>query len=200
MVNKQKYSSTIKARPLFYVETKKLSRLVLKGFNEVELLQKVVDENIFQVKTPRRRREIASTISSRLKVLDHFLLEKIITANLETGKVLVLYAILKTDRLFYEFMNEVFYEKHLVMDMFLTDRDFSSFFETKRQQSETVDNWREYTFYKLTQVFIRILFEAGLIKNQKGSREIIRPTIDFDVKNHLTEIGDSHYVAILAGE
>ncbi|SDJ77949.1 DUF1819 family protein [Salimicrobium halophilum] len=199
MVKKQKYKSTIKSRPFLYIETKKLSELLIQGMNEVELKNKVINENIFQVRSEDRKCEIASTILTRLNAVDDYLIEKIVQSDIETSKLIVLYAIMKTDRLFCEFMNEVFSEKIALLDLKLIDRDFNLFFVGKKEQSETVANWRDYTFYKLKQVYIRILCEAGLLKKQKGEREIIQPMLDIEVKEHVHKIGDNHFIENMVG-
>jgi len=122
-----------------------------------------------------------------------------INGDVQTSKIIVLYSILKTDRLFFEFMNDVFRDKFDYQEMIITDRDFHSYFEAKKQQSDTVAKWVDYTFYKLQQVYIRILFEAGLLKNQKGDREMNIPIIDPDVIDHIKNIGDAKYIQAIIG-
>ncbi|WP_211316748.1 DUF1819 family protein [Oceanobacillus arenosus] len=200
MEKELQYRSTIKSKPYFYLETKQLSGLIVQGLNELEINEHVINLNIFQVKSESRKKEIASTILKRLTALDTYLIDKIITSDVETSKLIVLYSILKTDRLFYEFMHEIFREKIVYRDLQLTDRDFHTYFEAKRQQSETVAEWKEYTFYKLQQVYVRILFEAGLLKNQKGNREIEIPIINPDVLDHIRNSDDGRYINVIAGE
>lgn len=200
MEKEQEYKSTIKSRPLFYLDTKRVADLMCKGYKTFEIKEKAIRENIFQVKTEARKKEIASTIIARLKHLDDYLLEKIAYSDSETSKKLVLYSIMKTDRLFFEFMYEVIREKFILKEHFLTDKDFTIFFDSKKQQSDKVASWEDYTFYKLKQVYIRILYEAGLIRNQKGNREINRTYLDYDVKQYMKDIGDQQYIEILIGE
>ncbi|EMA6342979.1 DUF1819 family protein [Bacillus cytotoxicus] len=200
MVKKQEYKSTIKSRPFLFLETKKVSSLLLQGLKEFEVKEKAVVENIFQVNTESRKKELASIILARLKVLDEYLIQKIVHGDIESSKTIVLYAILKTDRLFFEFMNEVFKEKFIFRETYITDADFNVFFEHKQQQSEKIASWNEYTFYKLKQVYIRILFEAGFLKNQKGDREVERPLLDADIVRYIRELGDGIYMDILVGE
>ncbi|MBE7105494.1 DUF1819 family protein [Bacillus cereus] len=200
MVKEQGYKSTIKSRPLLFLETKKVSALLYQGLKEFEVKEKAIVENIFQVNTENRKKEIASIVLTRLKVLDEYLVEKIANGDVESSKVIVMYAIMKTDRLFFEFMNEVFREKFLFKETSMTDADFNIFFEYKQQQSEKVSSWNEYTFYKLKQVYIRILFEAGFLKNQKGDREVQRPLLDAEVMEYIRERGDHIYMDILVGE
>jgi len=200
MESKLEYRSTIKSRPFFFKETKKVAELINKGFKDFEIKEKVKKDNIFQVNTETRRSEIASIVLQRLRTIDDFLIEKIVNGDTETGKQIVIYSIMKTDRLFFEFMYEVFREKIILRDFTLQDKDFNLFFDRKKEQSERVASWNDYTFYKLKQVYIRILFEAGLIKNQKKNRDIVKPIIEEEVVQHLKEIGDIRYLNALMGE
>src|SRR5690625_6941341 len=83
---------------------KKLAEFVVQGFNESELQEQIMEHNIFQVKSESRKREIASTILTRFKALNHYLIKQLTTSDVQTCKIIVLYAIIKTDRLFFEFM------------------------------------------------------------------------------------------------
>lgn len=193
------YKSTIKSRPYLYKETKKVVNLINKGLEIKELKNESLVNNIFQVETETRMKELASIIATRLKELDSYLIQKIESSNIETSKIIVLYAILKNDRLFFEFMNEVYKEKILLKDLYIRDKDFGVFFQNKREQSDKVDSWSEYTFKKLKQVYIRILFESGLIANQKGEREIVLPIIDSEVKDYIYKLGDKVYINAILG-
>ena len=194
------YKSTIKSRSYLYKETKKAAILLNSGLKINELKVKAVEENVFQVESETRMKELASIITTRLKELDAYLTDKIENSNIETSKIIVLYAIIKNDRLFFEFMNEVYKEKLLLRDLFIRDKDFNMFFQSKRQQSERVDSWTEYTFKKLKQVYIRILFECGLIENQRGDRKIRIPILESEVKEYIYKIGDKVYINAIVGE
>lgn len=193
------YKSTIKSRPYLYKETKKASSLINRGFRVEEIKGKSLEDNIFQLESEARKKEVASIITARLKSIDEHIIYSIENSNIETSKVLVLYAILKTDRLFFEFINEVYKEKILLKDLFIRDKDFGVFFQNKREQSEKVASWSEYTFKKLKQVYIRILFESGLIANQKGDKEIRVPIIENEIKEYLYSIGDKVYINAVLG-
>jgi hypothetical protein len=194
MEKKQEYSTIIKSRDYMYLYLKKAAELHLKGLNEYEIKQLALRDNFFQVKSESRKREIAATVLKRLNELDEYLIEKLVLGSRETSKFIALYVLLKTDLLFFEFMNEVFKDKVLYGDMLLTDKDFSLFFQSKAKQNKIIASWTDYTFYKLKQVYIRILFEAGLLKNKKGDREIIPPLVEEDVLTHIKNKNDSIYL------
>ncbi len=195
-----KYSSTIKTRGFLFHETKKASALYLQGLSVAEIRQKALDENIFLLKTENRRKEIAATVLERIGTLDDFLHKKLVYGILETGKQIVLYSIMKTDRLFFEFMQEVYREKHLLRDYVIADRDISAFFYRKAEQSNLLMSWTDYTFYKLGQVYKRILLESGLAKRSKRRLEIAGAVIEQDVKRHIVESGDRIYIEVIQGE
>jgi hypothetical protein len=192
------YRSTIKSMPFFFLETKKASNLILQGLSETEIKEKAIQENIFQVNSEARKKEIASTILKRLKELDEFLLRQLAQGNVELGKLIVVYAIMKNDRLFFEFMNEVFKEKIIIKEERIEEKDFNIFFERKKEQSDKVASWSDYCFYKIKQVYIRILFESGLIKDQKR-REIVKPLLNQSVISHWEAIGEKVVVNIFLG-
>lgn len=195
-----KYTSILKSRPYLYLELKKALSLIYQGLSIKDIMSKAVEENIFAVDSEARKKEIASTIANRIKELDPFIIDKIVNGSLQTSKQLAIYSILKTDRLFYEFMKEVYKEKILLKDLILTDKDFNVFFRRKAEQSEQVAEWKDYTFYKLKQVYKRVLSEAGFIKSSKKEIQIIPQIMEEEVIEHLKNIGDTIYLEVMLGE
>jgi len=195
-----KYTSILKSRPYLYLELKKATSLVSQGLTVEDIMSKAVEENIFAVNSEARKKEIASTISNRIKELDDYVLDKITNGSLQTSKQLVIYSILKTDRLFFEFMKEVYKEKLLLKDLILTDKDFNVFFRRKAEQSEQVAEWKDYTLYKLKQVYRRVLSEAGFIKSSKKEIQIVPQIMEGEVLDHLKNIGDTIYLEVMLGE
>jgi hypothetical protein len=198
MLEEMEYKSTIKKLPFLFLETKKAANLTLQGLKDAEIKIKAVNDNIFQVKTEARKKEITSIVLKRIKVLDEVLLQKLVHGDVETGKLIVIYAIMKTDRLFFEFMNEVFKEKLILKEYVIENKDFNLFFDRKREQSEIVATWDDYTLYKLKQVYIRMLYESKLINN-KEDRKIIKPFLDRSIIDHLKSKGEEAIINIFLG-
>lgn len=200
MSKELKYSTGIKTKPLLYIELKKMARLKVNNpeMTYSDLKNKVVEDNIFQYNSLSRRKEVASVITKRLKVLDDYLLDNLLEGTIDASKQIAIYAILKTDRLFFEFMNEVYRDKYQIRDPFLTDKDFNMFFQHKAEQNERVGSWADYTYYKLKQVIIRVLYEAGFINNQ-NERKITRPIISKEIIDHINSKGDSKYLQAMLG-
>lgn len=200
MPKELEYKSTFKSMPFLFKEVRIAAEYFLQGLSENEIKNKAKNENIFQLDTEARKNEIASIVLKRVKILDRFLLEKLENSSVEMSKIVLIFAIMKTDRLFFEFMNEVYKEKIIIKEFLLEDKDFNIFFNGKKEQSEKVASWVDYTFYKLKQVYLRALFEAGLIKSHSKTNEITKPFIEPDIVNHIKNIGDEKYLKALLGE
>jgi len=194
------YTTKLKSMALSYPELKKGANLVLQGFNGDGIKEKALKENIFTVNTPSRIKEIAVTVMNRIKVLDDTLLEKLAHGKLETSKQVALYTLLKTDRLFFEFMYEVYREKCQLREYVITEKDFNTFFQRKSEQSEQVASWRDYTYYKLKQVYKRILVEAGYASKNKKNLQLTTPLVEQDLVDHLKSKGEQVYLEALQGE
>ncbi len=195
-----KYKTTLKTRAFLYLELKKASALYAQGLSLDDIKRKALEENIFLFNTEQRIRDVALTIIDRLNALDNNLIKMVAGGSLETSKQVNLYSILKTDRLFLEFMLEVYREKYILKDFLITGRDFGVFFQRKSEQSEQVAAWTDYTFYKLQQVHKRVLIEAGFARKKKKDIEIVKPIIEKELKEHLTKKGDYLFLKAMTGD
>ena len=196
----REYKSSIKTRPFLYREIKKAADFFSTGRSIEEIEKTAISDNLYQYNTEARRQEVAATISERLRALDNHLIKRISQGNLDTSKQIALFSILKTDRLFYEFMMEVFQEKCLLGELHISDKDFRIFFKRKAEQSQQVAAWADYTHYKLQQVIKRVLVEAGLAKKQKDGISLSLPMLDRGVIEHIKSNGDEKFLKAMLGE
>lgn len=193
------YSAAMTSRPYLYKETKQVASLISKGTDLNDIKKIAVEENIFQLEKEYRRIEIAQATTSRLKDIDSFIIEKIANGSTELSKLLVVYIIMKHNRFFFEFINEVYREKIILKDSFIKDKDFNIFFDSKKEQSEKVQGWSESTFKKLKNVFTIVLVDSGMVIRKGNELEIQGPLIDKDIKEHIKSLGDTVYLNALEG-
>ncbi|SMP72064.1 DUF1819 family protein [Anoxynatronum buryatiense] len=194
----QPYRTTLKTRAFLYLELKKASSLILEGYELKDITRMSVKDNIFLFKTETRKLEVASTLTERIEVLDETLLKMIVAGPLETSKQVALLSVVKTDRLFAEFMMEVVRDKVILRDLVITEADFRIFFQHKSEQSPKVAAWNEYTHYKLQQVYKRILMDAGYARKKSKDLLILPPIIDPELAKHLSKTDQKlHLIAIL---
>ncbi|MBU9673999.1 DUF1819 family protein [Planococcus sp. CP5-4] len=196
METELKYTSALTGAAFMFYEFKQVAILKEAGLSDTEIRKKVIDENLFQHEKISSLKRGLPYVLRRVNALDETLRNMVIEDSNEVGKTINLYAIMKTNRLFYEFMEEVIYEKFQLNNYSLEKKDLNTFFTMKMEQNENIAKWTEETIKKLKHVHSKILIDMGMLKNMK-SGELNRIIMDERVKNHLTDIGDSKYVHVI---
>lgn len=129
----------------------------------------------------------------RINLLDEELIDRLIEDPLGDGIVINLYSIMKNDRLFFEFMNEVMKEKLKSNNEVLEKKDINIFIETKIEQNEDIASWSNSTVNKIKQVIKKILMEAKVVEDNKTG--IVKKIIMSDwIKNYLIKSGEEKYI------
>lgn len=195
-----KYSAGMVSKSFWYLESKKTAKLMLDGLDQKEIVDLAIKDNLFQVMSDYRTKRMANAIYTRLNSLPNPILEAIVNSDIVTSKILVLISIMKTDRLFFEFMHEVFRYKIIIGDYSLQERDINIFFDEKKAQSEIVDNWVEQTIKRLISAYILLISEAGVLRIKNSKKEIITPLLDYRVKKLLLDNEMAPYVYAVTGE
>lgn len=187
------YSSSLNGASYLLFELKQVVKLKQKGLAPSVIRTKVMEENLFQFENKGRINRALPSVMRRAEVIDESLAGLLLEGSIEMGKVVNLYAIMKTDLLFFEFMNEVIGEKLHNNDLLIEKKDINVFFTTKAEQSEKVASWSATNTEKLKRAFMQVLFESGLLKERRG-KELSRLIVDEQLKDHLIRIGDAKYV------
>lgn len=200
MKKKLEYTATNTGRPISVKEMIIGAKFKQQGYSDKEIKQKSAEENIFQARSEHYKNKVATTVLTRLNTLDEYLLEKIANGDIETVKQIIIYAIMKSDKFFFEFMNEIYKDKIVLRDYKINDSDINIFIQRKQEQIPQISKWTESTLKKLKSQYISMLSEAGFINKSKGYIEIIIPIIDNKIQNHLVEIGDEVYLRAMIGE
>ncbi|WP_336183987.1 DUF1819 family protein [Bacillus sp. 205(2023)] len=187
------YSSSLNGASFLLFELKQVVKLKQQGLAKDEIRKQVKEENLFQFNNQGRINRALPSVMKRAEVIDETLAALLLEGSIETGKILNLYAIMKTDLLFFEFMDEVIGEKLHNNDYLIEKKDINLFFSSKAEQSEKVASWSDINVEKLKRAYIQVLYEGGILRNRK-SKELNKLIIDEPMKNYLTQIGDSRYV------
>lgn len=195
-----KYSAGLVSKSFWYLESKKTARYMLDGLTREEIRELAIKDNIYQVESEYRAKNLANAIYTRLNSLPEILLRDVFDSDVATSKVLVLISIMKTDRLFFEFMHEVFRNNIILGDLTIKDRDLNLFFQEKKAQSEIVDKWVDKTIKKLKSRYLTVLGYAGVIRTNTDKREIIVPFIDYKIKQKLIDNNMAPYLYAITGE
>ena len=195
-----KYSAGLASTSFWFIESKKIAEFILEGYSKKEIMEMALNENIFQVERDSRIKQIVNGVYKRLSSFPEDILEYFITVDVNSARVFVLISILKNDKLFFEFMYEVFRENILIGDLTLNNKDFDIFFDNKSFQSKIVENWTDDTVARLKRGYRNMLSEAGILDISKKEKIIMVPFVDFTLQKLLIDNNLGPYLYAITGE
>ena len=198
-MKQKEYSAGMVKLSFWFAEFRKVVGLLNQGKTLPEIKQLNLQDNLFAAPTQTRAVQIFNTVSTRVKELDALFLALFEDCDISNQKFIVLLAIMRSDRLFFEFMYEVYREKLLLGMDTLADSDIAIFFKNKQLQSEKVARWTEATLKNLQKAYKGILVEAGLLERSIGDRKILKPVLDKSVEEYLTANGMDVLLHALTG-
>lgn len=200
MNKKLEYTATNMARPFWIREMIIGATLKQEGYTYKEIRQKSYKENIFQARSENAKIKVASGVIARLSSLDDTLIDMLCKCNLETANQIAIYSIMKTDKLFFDYMNEIYKDKIILKDYKIQDSDIKIFIHRKQEQIPEVASWVDTTIKRLTSQYGTYLKDANFINKNKDYMELIVPIVDKSLKDYLIEIGDEIYLSAMIGE
>jgi len=199
-VNFLKYNTSLTNSSFWFLESKKVAELILEGYSKKDILELAITDNIFQVESENRIKKITNTVYKRLNSFSKEVLEYFIRVDTNSAKVFVLMSILQVDKLFFEFMYELFREHIILGDLTLKDKDFMMFFDNKQYQSDVISNWSDETIKRLERSYVTMLSEAGLLNISGNDKQITIPFIDLKFKDFLIKNDLGAYLYAITGE
>lgn len=193
------YSAKLTGEPFLYPETKIIAEYILKGFEVSTLKKKNIEENLIQYKSKSAIVRVNSAIFRRLSVLNDEMLELFTKDDIPTSKIILLYAIMKTDKLVNDFIYEVYREKIMMMKDYIETYDIINWFDFKFSNSPNLCKVSESTKYKLKQVLLKIMVDSGLLIKEKQNYKIIAPLYNEKINNLLSSVGDEEFYKSIGG-
>ena len=197
------YSAKLTAEPFLYNETKIIAEYILNGEDINKLKKRNIEENLIHYKKQKSIQRVNSPIFRRLAVLDEELLREFIYSDIDTSKYILLYAIMKTDKLVRDFIIEVYKDKLLMRKEYIEKIDIDNWYDDKCTISKTLRERSESTTNKLKQVIMKIMQDSGLVKKEREKNnyrfKVIRPLLKDKFINELESRGDIEYAKAIGG-
>lgn len=193
------YSAKLTAEPFWYNETKIIGKYLLDGENVQDLKKRNIEENLIKHKKVGSIKRVNAPIFRRLKVMNSEMLEEFIYSDIETSKYILLYSIMKTDKLVRDFIIEVYKDKLLMRKEYIEKFEIDNWYEEKCMLSKILSEKSENTANKLKQVIMKILQDSGLIIKKEDKFEIIRPLLNEKFISMLDKNGDIEYAKAIGG-
>lgn len=193
------YSAGLMSQSFWFLEFKQTVKLRQAGMDFEEIKKRCVEENLYGAAKEYRARRMAGYIISRVKQMDEKLIDLFCTSDLATQKLINLILILCSDRLFFEFVYELYREKAIIGAGVLDDSDSKAFFTKKESQNEEISGWKDTTKRKLINVYINFMIDANLLTVVNKKKEITPPILDIALERYLIANNAEDIVRALTG-
>lgn len=194
-----KYNAGLMSQSFWFIEFKKIVLLYHEGNDYNEIKRQCIEENLLGAINPNREQRMCGYLLSRLKSMDERLVEIFINSDVSNQKLINFIAIMNTNKLFFEFVYEVYRKKLIIGESSIDLKDVNIFFSQKESQNEDLASWKESTKKKLRSLFLNLLIEADLVKwadDKKQNRTINRVFVGIPLENYLKSTNLSIYKAI----
>ena len=195
----EKYSSGLVSESFWFIEFRKIIKLKHEGKSWDEIKDLCLTDNLLGISKEYRAKRNYGYLKNRIDALDTGLIEVFIHADLNTQKIINLIAIAKKNRLFFEFLYEVYREKVQMGAPELTESDINIFYKNKQGQDDDVSTWTDVTLRRLRSTYMNFLTDAGLLTVSGKEKKITPPILDITLENYLKDNGDNQMIKAITG-
>lgn len=165
------YKASITREQFLFYEMRIAARLISDGLSDEEAVEAVVKDNLFQYPTEKSIKRMAATCVKRLRAMnDDDLINAIAKESSDVAKQICLYAMMKQNRIVYDFWITVIGEKYRIKDTCFSKMDINIFFMQLQEQNDIIASWSDSTIAKIKQVLLKIMVETEYIDNTKSEK------------------------------
>lgn len=169
MINQ--YNGGLTREQFLFYEIRVVAREICRGQAKADILERIRRDNLFQFPTERMVTNIAGVCFKRLEALNGpQLVEELANGATEDAKLINLYAMMRYNRIVWDFMTTVIAEKFRTQNFELEPVDFNLFFLRLQEQNEVVALWSDGTIAKIKQVLRKSLVECGFLDSVKATQ------------------------------
>ncbi len=192
------YNASATKYLFWFVETRETARLLVNHSMD-EVRQIVIDKNLYQQKSRSRLINEFGCIRKRLETLPDELCKMMVTADINTGKLIAFIGCMASDKLLFDLMYEVYRKKIYLGGPNITDADLNIFFKDKQDQNKKVSLITDTSIKKLKQVYCKYMFEAGLLTGEISEKQVVKVYLDPELQCALRRNEMDKYLTVLTG-
>ena len=169
-MNTTPYSGSLTAEQFLFYEIRIASKLYIQGISLDNAASQIREDNLFQYPTERQIFRMTKACYRRLDALNNqILIQELSSAPVEIAKQINLYAIMRYNRLVWDFMIQVIGEKFRTQDFSFERKDLNTFFSRLQAQDDSVAGWSDNTISKIKSVLVRFLVETEYLDHFKST-------------------------------
>lgn len=171
MTRSDTFNGGITAEQFLFYEIRIAAGFYLEQVPVEAALPIIQRDNLFQYPTERHVPRMVRACYKRLDALGNENLRQALAYEpAEDARQINLYAMMRCNRLVWEFMTDVIGEKYRCRDLSFTKKDLNTFFSRLQAQNDEVAAWSSTTIAKIGQVLTRALSETGMLDSVRAVR------------------------------
>ncbi len=184
------YNGGLTREQFLFFEIRIVAKLLSEGLPREEILKKLTEENLFQFPTERMISSIATACFKRIDALgSETLIYRLANSPAEVAKQINLYAMMKYNKIVWDFMTTVVGEKFRTQDFEFSKKDLNIFFVRLQEQNDAIATWSDSTISKIKQVLTKSLVECGYLDTTR-STQLNNISIEPDLEDEIRTNGD----------
>lgn len=165
------YNGGLTREQFLFYEIRTVASLLTQGLSRKEILSTVLADNLFQFPTERMVSSILTTCFKRIDALDsEALIFELANAPADVAKQINLYAMMKYNRIVWDFMTTVIAEKYRTQEFEFSKKDLNLFFFQLQEQNDAIASWSDSTISKIKQVLTKTLVECEYLDSPKATK------------------------------
>lgn len=165
------YNGGLTREQFLFYEIRTVASLLTQGLSRKEILSTVLADNLFQFPTERMVSSILTTCFKRIDALDsETLVSELANAPADVAKQINLYAMMKYNRIVWDFMTTVIAEKYRTQEFEFSKKDLNLFFFQLQEQNDAIASWSDSTISKIKQVLTKTLVECEYLDSPKATK------------------------------
>ena len=176
-----KYSSGLVSESFWFIECKKIIKLIYDGVSWDEIKRMCLEENLLGISREYRAKRIFGYLKNRISTLDDKIIKIFITGDLPTQKIIILIAVAKQNQLFFEFLYEVYREKIILGTQELSCSDINIFFK------------------RLRSTYMNFMVDAGLLTAVNNKKNPTPMVLDIVLEQYLKNNSEIKMIKAVTG-
>ena len=180
------YNGGLTREQFLFYEIRIVASLECQGLERDEIRRKIREDNLFQFPTEKMVDSITNTCFKRIDALDsESLIDNLASGTIESAKQTNLYAMMKYNRIVWDFMITVIGEKYRIHDFDFSQKDLNLFFHRLQEQDDNVASWSDSTIQKIKQVLKKSLIECDYLdstRSEKLNQILITPELEDGIR------------------
>jgi len=165
-----RYKADITAGSLKVSESRVIADLLLRGIDQGEWDEAILDKNVLQARSPETARRLARLIRLRLETMEASLWRLVRDGTGAVATHAVLAAAVKHSSLLGDFLDLVVREHYRVFSATLSKKSWQDYLDDCRGRDPKMPIWNESTRKRLRSSVFQILAQAGYIENTRSKR------------------------------